>query len=124
VEAAFIRLERYHSIVRIPSLRPDRGHPGGSVGPSGERVSFRTQGPGTVIVAGGAGTTSTDSIDARVERDAIGCVDFIKLDVEGCELGALRGAESTLRRFHPRAIAAEARFAKPLPLAWSRAHAG
>jgi FkbM family methyltransferase len=74
---------------------------------AGERVSFRTQGPGTVIVAGGAGSTSTESIDALVERDAIGRVDFIKLDVEGCELGALRGAESTLRRFRPRlAVAA------------------
>jgi FkbM family methyltransferase len=74
---------------------------------AGERVSFRTQGPGTVIVAGGAASTSTESIDALVERDAIGRVDFIKLDVEGCELSALRGAESTLRRFRPRlAIAA------------------
>jgi FkbM family methyltransferase len=73
----------------------------------GERVSFHTQGPGTVVVAGGAGSTNTDSIDALVERDAIRRVDFIKLDVEGCELGALRGAESTLRRFRPRlAIAA------------------
>jgi FkbM family methyltransferase len=74
---------------------------------AGERVAFRTQGPGTAIVAGGAGSTGTESIDALVERDAIGRVDFIKLDVEGCELSALRGAETTLRRFRPRlAVAA------------------
>jgi FkbM family methyltransferase len=74
---------------------------------AGERVSFRTQGPGTVIEAGGEGSTSTDSIDALVERDAVRRVDFIKLDVEASELSALRGAEATLRRFRPRlAIAA------------------
>jgi hypothetical protein len=60
-----------------------------------------------VIAAGGAGSTSTDSIDALVQRGAIGRVDFIKLDIEGSELSALRGADSTLRRFRPRlAIAA------------------
>jgi FkbM family methyltransferase len=74
---------------------------------AGERVSFHTQGPGTVIAPGGGGSTSTDSIDGLIERGAISRVDFIKLDVEGCELRALRGAESALRRFRPRlAIAA------------------
>jgi FkbM family methyltransferase len=74
---------------------------------SGEQVSFHTQGPGTLIAAGGAGSTSTESIDALVRRGAIGRVDFIKLDIEGSELSALRGADSTLRRFRPRlAIAA------------------
>jgi FkbM family methyltransferase len=74
---------------------------------AGDRVSYHTQGPGTVIAAGGAGSTSTESIDALVDRSAVRRVDFIKLDVEGCELGALRGADSTLRRFRPRlAIAA------------------
>jgi FkbM family methyltransferase len=74
---------------------------------AGERVSFHTQGPGTVIAAGGAGSTSTESIDALVERHSIRRVDFIKLDVEASELSALRGAETTLRRFRPRlAIAA------------------
>jgi FkbM family methyltransferase len=69
---------------------------------AGERVSFHTQGPGTVVEAGGSGATSTDSIDALVERQAVKRVDFIKLDVEGCELNALQGAHATLRRFRPR----------------------
>jgi FkbM family methyltransferase len=73
----------------------------------GERVSFHTQGPGTVLAPGGDGSTSTESIDALVDRGAMTRVDFIKLDIEGSELSALRGADSTLRRFRPRlAIAA------------------
>lgn len=74
---------------------------------AGEQLSFRADGPGTLIEAGGAGSVSTDSIDALVERGAVKRVDFIKLDIEGAELSALRGAEATLRRFRPRlAIAA------------------
>jgi FkbM family methyltransferase len=74
---------------------------------AGERVSFRGPGIGTMIEVGASGSTSTDSIDGLVERNAVERVDFIKLDVEGSELSALRGAESALRRFRPRlAIAA------------------
>ena len=74
---------------------------------AGERLAFRPQGPGTVIETGGEGTTTSESIDSLVERGIVGRVDFIKLDIEGAELSALRGAEATLRRFRPRlAIAA------------------
>jgi FkbM family methyltransferase len=69
---------------------------------AGEQVSFRSNGPGTAIEEGGAGAVSTESIDALVERDVVKRVDFIKLDIEGSELNALRGAEATLRRFRPR----------------------
>lgn len=81
---------------------------------AGESVNFRANGPGTIVESAwanpawvatygsGAGTTPTESIDALVERDAVRRVDFIKLDIEGSELSALRGAESTLRRFRPR----------------------
>src|SRR6266403_2090941 len=43
----------------------------------------------------------TRSIDDYV-RAACGKVNYIKLDIEGAELNALRGAESTLRTFSPK----------------------
>ena len=74
---------------------------------AGEHVPFREQGPGTVIDPSGEGRAKTDTIDELIERGVVGRVDFIKLDIEGAELNALRGAESALRRFRPRlAIAA------------------
>jgi len=41
-------------------------------------------------------------IDSLVDEGAIERVDFIKMDVEGCELDALRGAEESLKRWRPR----------------------
>ncbi len=41
-------------------------------------------------------------------------LDYIKMDIEGAEREALRGAAETLRRFHPRlTIAMEHRFEDP-----------
>lgn len=44
----------------------------------------------------------TTTIDRLVHEHALPRVDFIKMDIEGAELNALRGAEETLRRFRPR----------------------
>ena len=41
-------------------------------------------------------------LDDLVEEGKIERVDFIKMDIEGHELAALRGAEKTIRRFRPR----------------------
>jgi FkbM family methyltransferase len=41
-------------------------------------------------------------IDDLVDAGDIGQVDLIKMDIEGHELAALRGAERSLRRFRPR----------------------
>ncbi len=41
-------------------------------------------------------------IDDLVDRQNLSRVDFIKIDIEGAELQALRGAEKTLRRFRPK----------------------
>ena len=59
------------------------------------------------ICAGdGEGTVRCDlvSIDEVVEEQGLESVDCIKLDVEGGELDALRGAENTIRRFWPRLV--------------------
>lgn len=42
------------------------------------------------------------TIDDVVEEQHLGRVDFIKMDIEGGEVDALRGAEGTLKRFTPR----------------------
>lgn len=42
------------------------------------------------------------TIDDVVEEQHLGRVDFIKMDIEGGEVDALRGAEETLKRFTPR----------------------
>ena len=73
----------------------------------GQTVGIRAFGPATAVDSSGDTHASTDTIDALVARGAVDRVDFIKLDIEGAELNALRGARATLLRFRPRlAIAA------------------
>lgn len=47
-------------------------------------------------------TLPVTSIDQAVEQLGLERVDFIKMDVEGAEVEALRGARRTLQRFRPR----------------------
>ena len=47
------------------------------------------------------GETTTLSIDDFVERYQVQKVDFIKMDIEGSEPRALKGAEKTIRKFQP-----------------------
>jgi FkbM family methyltransferase len=44
----------------------------------------------------------TVSIDDTVKKLWLPKVDFIKMDIEGAEIQALKGAEITLRQFHPK----------------------
>ncbi|UCH84082.1 MAG: FkbM family methyltransferase [Candidatus Latescibacterota bacterium] len=73
---------------------------------AGVRLAFSPAGPLTHV----SGIQSTNSpyestsvsIDALVQRQEIPQVDFIKLDVEGAELRALKGAEKTIRERRPK----------------------
>jgi FkbM family methyltransferase len=46
-------------------------------------------------------TVKTRTLDEIVAEHKFNRVDFIKMDIEGAELAALRGAQETLKRFHP-----------------------
>jgi FkbM family methyltransferase len=76
---------------------------------SGETKRYTPHGPGTSIT-GGAATddrpdsreVTTVSIDDFVSEQEVPRVDYIKMDIEGAELSALRGAEKTIRTFTPK----------------------
>jgi FkbM family methyltransferase len=71
---------------------------------SQNQMYFSYKGPGTRLTDNDQNTTPvfTVSIDDFVEQHALDRVDFIKMDIEGSELSALRGAEKTLRKFKPK----------------------
>jgi FkbM family methyltransferase len=70
-------------------------------------LSFEPRGPATVarpadlIPVPTGNKARTTSLDDFVDGNALSHVDFIKMDIEGAELNALRGAEQTLRKFRP-----------------------
>ncbi len=45
---------------------------------------------------------SSIKIDTFVEKKGISIIDFIKMDIEGAERDALKGAEKTIRKFKPK----------------------
>jgi FkbM family methyltransferase len=55
--------------------------------------------PGARIVESAMPMTT---IDETVARADVARIDFIKMDIEGSELAALRGAESSIRRWRPK----------------------
>jgi FkbM family methyltransferase len=71
---------------------------------SGTELSFNPAGPGTRVGGDGGGgyKVRTLSIDDLAERERLPHVDFIKMDIEGAELDALRGSERTIRKFKPK----------------------
>ena len=70
----------------------------------GEELSFTLAGPGSSL-SDIAGTqvvaVTTTTIDHEVARNNLPRLDFIKMDVEGAELQALRGAVHSIRKFKP-----------------------
>jgi FkbM family methyltransferase len=68
---------------------------------SGDELSFQALGQLTTVEHGGELRVRTVTVDAFVEQAAIDRVDWVKMDIEGAELPALRGAEATLRRDRP-----------------------
>lgn len=71
---------------------------------SGNKLSYSANGPGTRLtnMSQDLSFAETVTIDDFVEKKSIDRIDFIKMDIEGAELSALRGAEKTLRKFRPK----------------------
>ena len=73
---------------------------------SGITMSFESNGPGTKISSaakgGGKLKIRTVSIDDVVKTENLPRVDFIKMDIEGAELDALKGAGETIKKFRPK----------------------
>lgn len=61
----------------------------------GSRVSFEATNSSDVEIL-------TISLDDFVQQKNISKIDFIKMDIEGAELSALKGAERLLKRFRPK----------------------
>jgi FkbM family methyltransferase len=74
---------------------------------AGRKLYFVDWGPGSRVTADPNqyrynGTCETATIDNIVEQNGIPTVNFIKMDIEGAEYPALKGAESTIRKFKPK----------------------
>lgn len=73
---------------------------------SGDKIFFSDNGPASRIefepFDGQTGTATTISIDDFVRNNKIEKVDFIKMDIEGSEPVALKGAIETIIRFKPK----------------------
>jgi FkbM family methyltransferase len=74
---------------------------------SGRALHYVDWGPGSRVSADparypGANRCTTVSIDDVAGARRLARVDFIKMDIEGAELDALKGAERSLRAYRPR----------------------
>ncbi len=73
---------------------------------SDTNIYFKDNGPGSKIemfpFEGHTGSTTTLSIDDFVTRNNIAKIDFIKMDIEGVESAALKGAINTITKFRPK----------------------
>lgn len=71
---------------------------------SGIDLSYKDQGPASCVAQAGvySGVTQTLSIDDLVIERGLATVDFIKMDIEGAELSAIKGAANTIRKYKPK----------------------
>ncbi|PMP70800.1 MAG: hypothetical protein C0176_00285 [Mesoaciditoga sp.] len=65
-------------------------------------LSLKGTGVGGALSLTGDEKVKVTTIDKFVEDQKIDCVDFIKMDIEGAELGALKGGENTIKKFKPK----------------------
>jgi FkbM family methyltransferase len=73
---------------------------------SNEDLLVEENGPGTKVIAfdrgRGASRFLTLTIDDLVNSQPVPAMDFIKMDIEGAELMALKGSVTTLRKYRPK----------------------
>lgn len=73
---------------------------------SGKAIYFKDYGPGSKVEVNPftdqTGSTTTISIDDYVKQKGITKIDFIKMDIEGAEPLALKGAIETIKKHRPK----------------------
>jgi len=69
---------------------------------SDKTLMFSDGGAGARASQSGTVPVTSITMDDFVVREGLRGVDFIKMDIEGAETAALRGARETIRRFKPR----------------------
>jgi len=70
---------------------------------SGDNVYISSPSPGARIEKNKTDTSvHTITIDDYISAEKIDMVNFLKMDIEGAEISALKGAESTIRTFKPK----------------------
>lgn len=73
---------------------------------SGQKIYYKDHGPGSSIsmlpFPEQTGSSTTITIDDFVKNNDIHKIDFIKMDIEGAEPLALKGAIETIRKFRPK----------------------
>ncbi len=73
---------------------------------SEDKLFYLDQGPASRLfsnpISGQTGEAKLISLDDFVKNNEIEKVDFIKMDIEGSELRALKGAKNTIMKFKPR----------------------
>lgn len=68
---------------------------------SGEWLSFSTHGAASRLSRSGSHNVTSLTVDDFAKENSIKTVDFIKMDIEGAELEALRGSRRTIQEFGP-----------------------
>lgn len=71
---------------------------------SGKVLSFSNNGPGSKVGINEQDSIKVESItiDDFVAQNSINKIDFIKMDIEGSELPALKGAVNVLKKYKPK----------------------
>lgn len=73
---------------------------------SGEKLFYKDFGPASIVsnkkIENNLGETVTITIDDFVATEQLLRVDFIKMDIEGAELNAVKGAKETIIKYRPK----------------------
>jgi FkbM family methyltransferase len=98
------QIEVFKRNLRRNSTLSDRVHLHGyALGDvAGRKLRFSNGGAGAQANSAGAVEVETATIDSLIERGVLPRVDFIKMDIEGAELAAIKGASKSIRKFKPR----------------------
>ena len=92
-----------HNLALNPGLQPRISLCEEALGDMEAQRYLYGSGPGAqVLDRPGGHAVKMTTLDSYVQRMGMKRVDFIKMDIEGAELGALQGAAATLKTFRPR----------------------